>query len=193
MIEKTGWAKALEISRTIVEIIAIIVAGWWAYTRFWQEEAYLLLTRADIKGNLYWSDYSKDQCKAAYDVEFRNIGKTPIDVRQVRISAWSLNESIDSTQSTDVTLLDPLKMRSEPPLVDQDSDRLKHIYAPDERDQHAYDFIVKRSPGKKVLFQIDLWRKEDIDRSVKKPYWTHWLWSWVCGQGPDPAKADQSK
>ena len=193
MSEKQGWSKVVEVVKTVLEIIAIIVAGWWAYTRFTEEDAPSLVTRADLQGSLNWYDYSKDECQAEYEVEFRNIGKKLIDVAQVRISAWSLVEPIDSTPPKEVRLLDPLEIMSELPLVEpKDTDRLKHIYAPDERDTHGFSFIVKRSPGKKVLFKVDLWRKEDIEKGRQEPYWSHWRWDWACGEGPGLTEAAQS-
>src|SRR5438477_8740795 len=95
MSQKTSWSKMVEVVKTVLEIIAILVAGWWAYTRFRQGEAPSLMQRADLQGNLMWFKDSKDACQAEYEVEFRNIGKVSIEVGRVRISAWTLTELND--------------------------------------------------------------------------------------------------
>lgn len=193
MSEKSGWSKIAEVVKTLLEIVAILVAGWWAYTRFRQEEAPSLVQRADLLGNLMWYSDSRNACQAEYEVEFHNIGKVSIEVGRVRISAWTLGESNDPGPTNEIRLLEPLKMRSGLPLVEQTTDSLVGIYAPDERSKNGFTFLVSRSLEKRVLFKIDLWRKEDVEKGISDPSWSEYRWDWVCGEYPKTLTAKQSK
>lgn len=184
------WMVLLDTAKKLVEIAAIIVAAWWAYTRFIQEDSHSLVQRADIQGNLRWSQHSKDDCEGFFDVEFQNIGKVPIEVARVRVSAWSLVAD-ESEPPKGVKLLDPLSMLSKPPFLEKETDRMKGIYAPEVRRKHSLPFVVSRSLERKVLFKIDMWRPEDVHRTY--PNWYYYIWSWPCGENPKTLLANEKK
>jgi hypothetical protein len=188
--EKTGWMKTVEVVKTIVEIIAIFVAGWWAYTRFIQEDTPSLVQRADMEGNVSWYENSKDDCEGVYNIEFQNIGKVPIEVARARVSAWSLTEN-ESEPAKEVKLLDPLSMRLQPAILEKETDRIEGTYAPGEKRKNAFSFIVSRSLERRVLFKIDLWRAEDAQQA--DPYWYSYNWSWPCGEYPKTLLAKQKQ
>jgi hypothetical protein len=184
MSEETSFWKRFEKAKKILEVIAIFVAAWWAFTRFKQEEEPLLATRADIQGNLDWNDYTKDTCQAEYEVQFQNIGKTPIEIGRVRLSVWTFDDPKEMTQTENVRMLVPLKMPTEPPLLQEDTDRLADVYGPGESDKHGFSFLVKRSANKDILFKVELWPKGDSASYNKDPLWSDYRWDFVCGESP---------
>ena len=189
--DKSGWMKTVEVVKTVVEIIAIFVAAWWAYTRFIQEDTPSLVTRGDIQGTMNWYQNSTNDCEAAYQIEFQNIGKVPIDVSRVRVSAWHLTEGDDAAQANQVTLLEPLAMRSPTPIFEKDTDRIRGTYAPGERTKNVFSFLVSRSLEKRILFKVDVWRAEDNQQG--NPYWYSYHWSWPCGEYPKALNAKQKE
>lgn len=180
--DKTGWMKIVDVVKTILEIVAICVAAWWAYTRFIQEDSPSLVPRADIQGNLNWHANSSNDCEAYYEIDFQNIGKVPIEIGKVRVSAWALSDTDTAATANQVKLLEPLRMRSMPPLLEHETERIRGVYAPSEKSKNGFSFLVPRSLNKRVLFKVDLWRQEDVQRN--DPNWYSYHWSWPCGEFP---------
>jgi hypothetical protein len=176
--------KSVERAKDVLEILAIVVAGFWAGSLYWNYEAPSNVTRADLQGSLKWYGRSKDVCEAEYEIEFKNIGKTQIDVGRVRLSAFPMSSLDDLSRAGNVKLIVPLNAISGPALIQEETDRLSEIYAPDERDIEDFSFIVKRSPGSLMLFKAEVWKREDSANSSAAPSWQDFRWDWVCGENP---------
>jgi hypothetical protein len=186
---QSRWRYA-ERLKTVLEILAILVAGLWAYTRFTEGEAPSLVKRADMTGSVTWYAYSSGECHAEYEVEFHNIGKIPIDIRKARLGLWYLTETTqrDLLGVEKVKLLSPMDMRESPALLEIETARLTGKYAPDEKAKEGFSFVVKRAPGRRLLFAVALWDADSGAVGVK-PTWDDWRWSWVCDK---PASASKS-
>jgi hypothetical protein len=79
--------KWLEIAKTLAEIVAIVVAGSWAYTRYFAGEAPSLEERGVIESTLEWTSVEEQRCTAAFGITIKNIGKRSFDVKQIKIAA----------------------------------------------------------------------------------------------------------
>lgn len=185
-IKNLDWWGWLNKAKTLLEILAILIAGWWAYTRFIQGEAPSLATRGDIQGNLTWSSHSKDTCQGDFEVEFKNIGKTPIIISKVRLSAWSFDEPVGSANDR-VRFIEPLKIQRERLFEQEANDYMAFRYGPDERVKHGFGFIVNRTPGKRILFMADVWGHEEGGEQGPDPTWIQYNWDWFCGENPSPS------
>src|SRR3954468_21659186 len=75
MCEGNAMWKWVERVKAILEILAILIAGAWAFTLYWNYESPSNVMRADLEGKLSWAGRSKDVCEADYEVAFKNIGR----------------------------------------------------------------------------------------------------------------------
>jgi hypothetical protein len=186
-IKSGGW-DWLERFKTVVEIAAIFVGGWWAYTLFFEAEAPSLNLRADINGSLTWYKISNDRCQAEYEIEFHNIGKRSVDVEQVCFHVWNLTELSKISQESQVIMLDPMTIRAGSPVLEKCTDRLVQKYEPDERNKNGFSFMVRRSPGKLMLFQVDISGKA----GKQSTSWTDYRWDYVCEENPNESAEERA-
>jgi hypothetical protein len=77
-----------DIVKKVVEIVAIGVAAWWAYTRYFSGEAPSLEEHAAITLNVNQGDRENASCQADVHVEIKNIGKRSFDVHSILIRIW---------------------------------------------------------------------------------------------------------
>jgi len=175
---KPRWFLYLEMLKVALEVCAIPAAGYWAYTRFSEDEKPSLEKRADVNGQLEWSKRSATTCEVLYALEFQNIGKLPIEVARVRLRAWYLKDIRDTKVDKPVQYLDPMAMRDGDPLLTLDTPRLAGHYGPGEKGKEGLSFIVNRLPEKRVLFMAELWAAEQAKE--EQPTWTDWRHDWIC-------------
>ena len=175
------WQNA-ERLKVIFEIIAIPLAGYWAYTVFIESDAPSLVPRSNLSTQINWLSKTSDECQGELKVDFHNIGKKSLEVGKVNLSSWYLAESARLEQSETLKLIDPIKMRESIPLLNQATDDLRFKYEPDVKLTNSFLFVVKRFPKKQILFEIGLWRKEDLEDEF--PNWNFYNWDWVCGDNP---------
>lgn len=166
--------------KTILEIVAIPVAAFWAFTRFTVAEAPSLEPRSKARADLHWYARSTDGCMGQFRVAFQNIGKTSIDVTGGHISVWLVSPD---TQDKAISYLDPGGMRKGEKTYERDvtTDLAGH-FAPDEGKQVAFAFFVKRNPGRIILFQVELLAKT---QDGKTESWPAYRFNSVCGEGQE--------
>ena len=190
MPEETSKWRLVERAKMVLEILAIIIAGLWAITLYLNYDAPSNVTRADLQGDLKWYPRSKEVCEAEYEVEFKNIGRIPIDIGRVQLSVFPMDRLDHLPEGKKVGLIDPMQAISGPPFIQAPTDRMNAMYSPDERDVEGFSFIVKRAPGTLILFQVEVWKKEDGAVSNAKP-WRDFRWDWVCGENPETQEGGQ--
>src|SRR4051794_37047999 len=66
------WA---ELTRIVVEIIAVFVGAWWAYSRFFVKEAPLLEEHGSVESSLEWMNADEERCTAVLGITIKNPGK----------------------------------------------------------------------------------------------------------------------
>lgn len=79
--------STLEKVKLVLEIVAIPLAGYWAYTRFHAVDAPDLLPRIVIDTKLSWQPLSKGSCFGFVVIDIRNNGKQIITVDSIRVRA----------------------------------------------------------------------------------------------------------
>ena len=74
----------------VAQVIALVLAGFWAYSTFYLTEKPGLEPRGLTEAELRWDPLpdAKDVCLAVFRVTFHNIGKRSINVTHVRIIGW---------------------------------------------------------------------------------------------------------
>lgn len=156
--QKTKFAKSkdvLEIVRTIVEIVALIVAGIWAYSKYLDIEKPLLALRLKSNSDLGWYQTRQpDSCLARFGVVFKNIGTTPIQIDRVTIRAWIIDIPLSAKP---MTYIDPLSLIDKMPTIekqfaDTKAGGLLGSYPVDVEKQIDFNFIFKKQESKVALF-----------------------------------------
>jgi hypothetical protein len=178
---KWEWLERL---KTALEIVAIIGASIWAYTRYVADEAPSFATRIDLHGRLEWNGFTPERCLAEYEIELQNLSLRPLDVSRTRFSVWKL-ETAAFAKSDRVALLDPIALAQGPPVLDQDSDKFNGRYQAEERSAEAFSFIIPRSLGQYALFKAEFW---EINNRTAEPDWVDYRWDLVCPEQPGPDK-----
>src|SRR5258708_6411720 len=77
--------KWIEAAKNIAEIVALIVGGWWAYSRFFATEAPSLEERGALESTLGWSQEEPDRCIATLGITIKNIGKRAFEVDSISL------------------------------------------------------------------------------------------------------------
>jgi hypothetical protein len=92
---KTG----IESGKTLLEIFAIFVGGFWVYQNYVESDVPALELRASVSSELSWEQTAPESCLAEYTVTFKNIGKRSIDLeKQPTVSVWLHDFSSGSSQ-----------------------------------------------------------------------------------------------
>lgn len=175
--------KFVEKFKVILEILAILTAGLWAYSVFSSTESDLLLPRRSLKAELFWFNKTENECQAEFRVEFQNIGKKNLDIGRVLVRSWFLKDTDSLGQYNNVKLIDPMKIiEGATTSYDLDED-LSGLYKPDEINTKGFLFAVRRYyDSKRVLFKVDLWQKEDVEKNIAESTWSFYTWDIICGE-----------
>ena len=180
--------KYVERLKLCLEIAAILTAGVWAYTRFIHDEAPSLELRADFGAKLGWEKVTTEQCQAEYELQFQNIGKLPIDIAENRVSVWQLSDPPKLPEKLRVEYIDPMALREEPALYSKTNNRLTGVYLPGEKSTEGFSFVLRNSPGKRILFEVELWSRDDWNKKERPPAtWHDFHWDVACGDQTERA------
>jgi hypothetical protein len=80
--------KWVALIKSIVEIAAVLIAAWWAYSRYFAGEAPSLEGRASMDSTLDWTEIDDTRCTVTFGVTIKNIGKSSFDVNRAILSVW---------------------------------------------------------------------------------------------------------
>lgn len=84
----------LELIKYLVEILAILIAGAWAYSKYIKIEKHLEV-RNSSTGYLLWSKMpTKEICMASLGITIKNIGTLPFEVKKVEIESWLIDDEL---------------------------------------------------------------------------------------------------
>ena len=167
--------------KTILEILAIPIAAYWAFTHFEQLDAPSLKIRSDLQSDLTWFDSrAKDECFAKLDIKLKNIGKTNFEVDKVTLRAWIV--SPPESKTPPISYLTPSSLRRGDPIATVlIPDQLTGEYRPDETAHEDFVFQFKRNPGQVALIELEAPVKPttlDLHPNPIKEY----RWDFVCGE-----------
>lgn len=186
-----------ELFKAIFEILAVLAAGYWAFTRFQNSEAPGLEERAEISGELAWLHRPRsDYCLARFGITVKNIGKRAFDLDSIWVSGWQFDRP---RVREPIQYLDPANFQSrEPdiwiPFVAADSlkpNRYISItghYPPDVHSHDDYVFSIRKDTSKVMLFRFETgWSSNDRKRHS---HWVEFQWDDNCAESGDSAKQE---
>jgi|ERR1035437_8717211 hypothetical protein len=175
-----GWSEVLQ---NVVQICAILVAGWWTYHKFIQIDVSSFETRHHIASELSWHPSpNKNYCNAEFKVQVENEGKSPFDVLSVHIQAWKFNAP--SNEDPVATFQDPDEIKKGATFLDKEftSSKLVGPYAPGVKADYSFDWAVQQSPNSMALFSADLEIKGQDEKGRKTNIgWTTENSEEICG------------
>jgi hypothetical protein len=186
---RAKWKERVEIVKAIVEIVAIVLAGMWAYYTFGLKDAPALEKRIKLESELAWNGAKgTETCEAEHKVNFENIGSVPIDIAKIRIRAW-LFPSIALKRNEQARYLDVNSVLAHTfPFFSKEYDGsnktasvlwapLLDHYPPGTAWKQSFQFVMKRVPDTWALYLVDIYEKGHED----KPFDSTYQWGPVCG------------
>ena len=135
----------LEVAKNIVEIVALIGAGLWAYTKYAESEAPSLEFRGDISTKLDWSPIPRSaDCLGEFRVKITNNGRASFEVRSVHLRIWIADFP---AKVGPISRLNPDQFETSAPTITETtrSKPLTGHYAPGVSDSFNYNFITRRN------------------------------------------------
>lgn len=185
------WWLYVKMFKAGLEILAIIVAGVWAFFAFWHDNLPLdkLL---DTSSALDFSNHTANGCEMEYTVSFKNISKHRITIAKSRVRAWYMTRPETPTEATPVVYLSPLDSLDGVAIFDSDKildkykrplfRRLTGVFGPSEGDTEGFTFFVKQAPDRQILLMTELWSDDDIKKVdyLKHPTWQDYRREWLC-------------
>jgi hypothetical protein len=172
--------------KTLVEIVAIILAGVWAYNRFIWMESSALEVRADSGSEISWSDHTNDTCIASFEAHIENIGITSFDITKVAVRGWLFEAREQGDEIATYLRMEDLQINGElffneeytDTYLSYDNTKIPFLarYPPGARFFHTFQWRMNHTPGKWVLFRLDFHTK---DGTIEKQWYTG-RWSQLC-------------
>jgi hypothetical protein len=152
-------SKAItEIIKSIAEIIALIVAGLWAYSHFQETEKPSLESRVHSESVISWFQLpSPNHCLGSFGVSFKNIGKKAIDFNNATLRVWIMKQP---PSGKIITYLDPAYFLSEKPIYERsfgiDIDKVGVLghFPPDTEAQTDFTFSFEKKHRKSLFFLL---------------------------------------
>lgn len=151
------WKQGLDATRTVVEIIALVVAGLWAYSKFAETEKPSLETRGRMESTLKWYPVaSPTHCLGQFAVSLTNIGQTSIDIDRVRLRIWVVPFP-PADQTNAVTYVDTTKFQDGTAVLDRDMGMRSLVghYPPNVHSQFDYVFLTRKTGSSVAVVRLD--------------------------------------
>jgi len=171
-----GLGKWVSLANQLVQILALIVGGVWAYTRFIRTEEPAQRQNFTTEQEMKWADApGPSACYAILGVTFQNISRSEVPIEKVIRRAWVLPlPSFDGPMA----YIDPERLANVP-ATDSTSytdGPFVQTYPPQAKVREELVWMLRRAPGLAV-FRIDLF----ADSTDTEP--TDWIYDWdeVCG------------
>lgn len=149
----------IEIIKSITEIIALIIAGLWAFSNFQETEKPSLEPRGHSESVMEWfKSPDPNHCLGSFDVSFKNIGKKAIDFDSATMRVWIIEQP---PLGKAITYLDPAYFQSEKPnyeksfSVKADKIGLLGHFPPDAAGQTDFTFNFTKQTSKVALFSFE--------------------------------------
>ncbi|HEU4414575.1 MAG TPA: hypothetical protein VFT65_07300 [Candidatus Angelobacter sp.] len=152
------WRNTDQITKWL-QILALGIAAYWAYTKFQLGEAPSLKPNAWVTSNLSSEDAPfAGGCYAEFRVSVQNVGKVEFDVKRVRIRAWRVDGPRTVSDSLKDGYFDIDNVQAGTPEFDRtfDSGNLTKHYLPDNESTQTYTWIVHRTSAAIYLFRADV-------------------------------------
>jgi hypothetical protein len=162
MSHQSLFERIVNVAKALVEILAILVGGYWTYDKFIRTEAPALAPNLRLESGLVWHKLErKSPCLAEVTLQVTNRSKSEITVRKVVRRAWFVEKP--KTLSKAIVHFDPMRLGLGP-AVDQEEYKKDgpfiQTYAPEASSQNAFVWFVENKPDTYSLFRIDLYANE---------------------------------
>jgi hypothetical protein len=172
------WTESV---KNIVQILAIIIAGAWAYWTFGVQEEPSLEARARADSTITWFTPSKseNECIAQFGPSLENVGASSFEISVVRLRGWIFERQLKDGGIA--TYIDSEEVQAQDPFFEKEFNNGPFIqrYPPTEKFSWTYEWIVSQEPDQLILFRIDFRGTDDRGREFA----THTVkWAPICGQ-----------
>lgn len=167
-----------EIGKNVAEVIALIVAGWWAYDHFWKTEAPGLGERFVVSSEIkFFPAPTPDSCLVAFQVRAKNIGKVDVDITRAALRVWVVPfPTLDRKSRPAFINLERLikgaKLSRE---IEVGEHSILGLYRGDVQFTDDYVFALTKEPGSVVVFTLEMYAG---DRLAANDY----RWDFVCDE-----------
>lgn len=152
------WANTDKLTKWI-QVVALAVAAYWAYTKFQLGEAPSLKPNAWVDASLSAEpSHITGDCYIEFQVIVENVGKVEFDVKKVRIRAWqvALPKSISSSLRENYFDIDSVQQGdTQFEQVFPEGNLVRH-YLTGNQSTQTYTWAVKPSPRAVYLFRADI-------------------------------------
>jgi hypothetical protein len=150
------WANTDTIAKW-VQIVALFVAAYWAYTRFLTGEKPTLEERVDVSTAL--TDERPGPfpgtCYVYFNLKLRNQGIASFDTDGVHIQAW--RSDMTPPSSAIATYIDPLEFEHGQKIVDvSDAKLLNMHFGPGESAERDFAWVFHAEPPGVYFFSVDI-------------------------------------
>lgn len=85
--------EVLELVKNIVEILAIVIAGLWAYSKYIEIERPMELRTSSVSELQWYKTPEKNNCMGRLGLTVKNIGTKPFRIDRVVVQAWLLDKT----------------------------------------------------------------------------------------------------
>lgn len=138
------------------QILALMVAGYWAYTRFLIGAKPTLEPRVslaiDLKDEI--PGPTADTCYLYLDFKLTNDGIASFDTHGAEIKAW--RSPLEAVSSVDGSYVDPAQFERGKQVVDlHNRDLLTMHFAPGESAARTYTWVFHSQPTAVYFFTVD--------------------------------------
>lgn len=138
-----------------LQIAGLIVAGYWAYTRFSVVEAPSLETHVEVEDELYAERNPPPKtCFVTYRVTVTNGGSAAFDIREARIRAWPFYLEA----GPGLTYVDLDKAQFSKPIIEKSftSGYLEGHYPPKTTRKETFSWVLHAPTSRSYLFAVEL-------------------------------------
>ncbi len=145
--------SVLELIKYIVEILAIIIAGMWAYSKYVEIEKPMEIRSSSMSELQWYKTPNKDNCMGRLGITIKNIGTKPFRVNKVIVQAWLIDKDVMSHPFKFISIQKVKKT-----LLDEQRFDIEHrtsligTYAVDEENQNDFTYLMKSTQDSVAYF-----------------------------------------
>lgn len=171
---KSKFERFIDVAKALFEIAAIVVGGYWTYTKFIRVEEPALEHNFQIAATLRWDKLeAKSPCLAVLAIDVTNESKSASAVSKVVRRAWFVPRPKDLQG---IKFFDPHENpdRLGPPDENKEyfEGALVQMYPPGASVHQTFTWFVENRPDTYTLFEIAFYEKtNDSEPSDSKYAW----------------------
>lgn len=180
--EKDRSFRILEKTKIIVEILAILVAGYWTYLKFIRTEAPLFETNASIDRDLSPAEDRGGSCLRFFNVTLENTGKSAFTVERVVTRVWKFplqeDKAVEFVDLDRIEAQEPVFQKEFPDPAFGDKARWYPFlgrHRSGETYSHSFQFLFKKEVGAWIFVKTEIFIEGEAEPEVAG------MWDSICG------------